>query len=758
VWRHHKLRWQGFADEVLALFRLPVVSGAWLALAFIPAPLAAQPQALAPEAKRPKICLVLSGGGARGAAHVGVLKVLEELRVPIDCITGTSMGSIIGGAYAAGTTLPEMNEVLAGITTERLFKEKPPRQERAIRRKADDATILFSPEIGVKDGDVLLPKGVVSGVQLETVLRRLSKAEGFRKFDALPIPFRAVATDLVTGKPVVFDEGELAHVMRASMSVPGAIAPAEIGGMILVDGGLTNNLPVGVARAMGADIVIAVNLGTPLLKREDLASILGVTGQMINILTEQNVQASLASLKPTDILILPELGDFSAGDFDHLAQTVPIGEAAARKVADRLAAFSVPAAEYAALRSRQLAVAAPDLRPVDEIRFRDLQRVDPQVAASIMETRPGKPIDQAVLDRDMRRLFGMDDFEHVSYGFLEEPGRRVLLIDAVEKSWGPNYLRFGLGLSADFGGDAFFNALVSYRKTWINRLGAEWRTDLQVGQTNRFFTELYQPLQTGHYLFVAPYADIERRTIDIFQGEDRIARYDVKHRHIGFDIGSQFTRYGELRLGLLTGKRYARLDTGPEVLSPGTGSVDDGAVRARLLFDQYDNINFPRYGYGSTLNIYDSRTALGAHASYTKWDLDAMIAHSFGPHTFNVGFKFGGPLGSSNLPRYDYFQWGGFMAQSGYRTGALIGESIKFGRLVYYSRLLHLPLLEGMYVGGSLEVGEVRKPLVPGSPTGTLKSASVFFGLDSPIGPMYLGYGHAADGNSSVYFFLGRPR
>jgi NTE family protein len=742
---------------MLALFRLPVIGGVWLALTLIHAPLAAQPQPRAPEAKRPKICLVLSGGGARGAAHVGVLKALEELRVPIDCITGTSMGSIVGGAYATGTTVPEMNVVLAGITTELLLKEKPPRQERAIRRKADDATILFSPEIGVREGDVLLPKGVVSGVQLETVLRQLSKAHGFRKFDELPIPFRAVATDLVTGKPVVFSEGELAHVMRASMSVPGAIAPAEIGGMILVDGGLTNNLPVDVARAMGADIVIAVNLGTPLLKREDLGSILGVTGQMINILTEQNVQASLASLKPTDILILPELGDFSAGDFDHLSQAVPIGEAAARKVADRLAALSVPAAQYAALRSQQLTVTPPDLRPVDEIRFRNLRRVSPEFAAGIMETKPGQPIDQAVLDLDMRRLFGTDEFEHVSYGFLEEPGRRVLLIDAVEKSWGPNYLRFGLGLSADFGGDAFFNALVSYRKTWINRLGGEWRSDLQLGQTNRIFTELYQPLQTGRFLFVAPYAELERRTIDVFQGEDRIARYDVKHSRIGCDIGSQFTRYGELRLGLLHGKRSASLDTGPPSLSPGAEDIDDGAVRARLLFDQLDNVNFPRSSSGGLLNVYDSRTVLGADLNYGKWDLDAMIARSFGPHTFNLGFRLAGKLGSNALPRYDLFQWGGFLRQSGYRTGALLGESIRYGRLVYYSRLLRLPLLEGMYVGGSLEVGEVSKPLVPGSPTGTLKSASVFFGLDSPIGPMYLGYGRAADGNSSLYFFLGRP-
>ena len=213
---------------------------------------------------------------------------------------------------------------------------------------------------------------------------------------------------------MVFSRGELANVMRASMSVPGVIDPAEIDGKLLVDGGLTDNLPVNVARAMGADIVIAVNLGTPLMKREELNSIFGVTGQMINILTEQNVQTSLASLNPTDILILPELGDFSAGDFDHLLKTIPIGEAAARKVADRLSKLSLPPAEYAALRSRQLAVAPPDLGPVDEIRFPGLARVNPAVLEAEMETRPGQPIDQRTLDRDMQRIYGTDDFEHVN--------------------------------------------------------------------------------------------------------------------------------------------------------------------------------------------------------------------------------------------------------------------------------------------------------------------------------------------------------
>jgi len=323
----------------------------------------------AAAAERPRVCLVLSGGGERGAAHIGVLKVLEEYRVPVDCIAGTSMGALVGAAYATGMRTAEMERLVGELSTELLFKEKPPRAELSARRKQEDQFNFIGPEVGLRDGQIFLQKGVVSGIQLETVLRQLSRARGYRRFDELPIAFRAVATDLVTGRAVVFGDGELATVMRASMSVPGLIAPTEIGDMLLVDGGLINNLPVDIAREMRADIVIAVNLGTPLLPRKALGSVVGVTEQMLFILTEQNVRASIATLTPRDVLIEPDLGDFSFGDFDHLAKTIPIGEAAARKVAGFLSRLSLPASEYAALRARQLAQIPSDARPVDEVRF-----------------------------------------------------------------------------------------------------------------------------------------------------------------------------------------------------------------------------------------------------------------------------------------------------------------------------------------------------------------------------------------------------
>jgi len=710
----------------------------------------------APGAKRPKICLVLSGGGARGAAHVGVIKVLEELRVPVHCIAGTSMGALVGASYATGTSVPEMQKITSEITTELLFKENPPRTERSMRRKVDDYRPFFGPELGLDSRGFGLPKGVVTGVQLETVLRRLSKAKGYHRFDTLPIPFRAVATDLVTGKAVVFKEGELANVMRASMSVPGAVAPAEFDGMMLVDGMLTSNLPVETARAMGADIVIAVNVGTPLLKRENLTSILGVTGQMLSILTEQNVQTSLASLKPTDILISPELGDFSTGDFDNLEKIVPLGEQAARALAGRLSQLAIPAAEYAALRQRQLVAVEQDTRPVDEIRFDNLRRVNPVTAQAVMETRTGQPIDQQELDRDMRRLYGTGDFEHVNYRFLEEPGRRVLAVDAAEKSWGPDYLRFGLGLSSDFTGDAFYNLLATYRRTWLNSLGGEWRTDLQVGRTSALYTEFYQPLHAEGTFFLSPYAGADRRAAFLYQGRNRIATYDISSGTVGVDAGLNFRQYGVFRLGLLRGMTDPKLDTGPATLSPGNAKTDEGAVRARLLIDRIDSVQFPRAGWQFGAGVYNSSRKLGADENYSKWDIDGGGSYSFGEHTFNLAAKAGGRLGHDPLPRANQFQWGGFLQGSGYRTGQLYGEKLAFGRLMYYHRIMKGSLLDGAYGGLSLEASKVGNPLVPGNPGGWLQSAAIYVAADTPVGPAYLGYGHARDGNSSWYFFLGR--
>ena len=707
---------------------------------------------------RPRIGLVLSGGGARGAAHIGVLKVLEELRVPIDYIAGTSMGSIVGGSYASGNTIDKMLIDISTIKTADLATDAPPRQDIAFRRKQDDLKNYIGPELGARGGSLLLPKGVVTGVGLEAQLRHLAKVKGSIDFDKLPIPFRAVATDLATGKMVVFRSGDLAAIMRASMSVPGAIAPAELEGKMLVDGGLTRNLPVDVARGMGADVVIAVNLGTPLMRPDQINSLLGVTGQMINILTEQNVQASLASLKPSDILILPLLGDYSAGDFDHMPDTVSIGEAAARKVAAQLSRYSLPPKEYAAFRRRQIGAAEEaDTRPVDEIRVEGLHRVNPKVVIEEMQTEVGKPLDTKVIDGDMRRIYGRGDFEHVGYHLIEESDKRILVVDAVEKSWGPDYLRFGLALSSDFEGDSYFNVLASYRRTWLNSLGGEWRNDVQFGQAQQFRSEFYQPLSVNRYIFVAPIFEYNQYLQWVFQEGTPIARYNNRSTDIGLDLGSQFTKYGEFRVGLMAGPRSFTLNSGPPSLAPPDGKADIGAVRARLRIDQLDSVKFPRSGYSVTAEILDSEPGLGARDDYTRWDANLLYAISFGADTVQLAYQGGGTIGSNPLPAYDQFSFGGFLHLSGYRTGQFYGESLSFGRLVYLRKLSAGTLTEGVYAGASLEAGRVGGPLVPGSPTGLLTSGSLIFALDTPLGPIYFAYGIAEGDNRSFYFYLGRP-
>ena len=347
---------------------------AWRAL------LALQPLSRAEaQAGAPRIGLALSGGGARGLAHIGVLKVLEELRVPVHCVTGTSMGAVVGGAYASGTTPAALEKFVRDTDWEKVFSDRPPRAEVAIQRKMDDYKTLFAPEYGVKSTGLALPKGVVAGVSIEGFLRSLvSPTVSVTDFSKLPIPYRAVAADIETGEAVVLDRGSLPQAMRASMSVPGALAPVEIDGRLLVDGGIADNLPINVARKVCADVVIAVNISTPALKRSEITSALSVAGQLINFLGKVNVDEQLKSLGSRDVLIAPELGDISAGSFERAADAIRIGEEAARAMAAQLQRYSLPPEQYAALRRKQVRE-RKDLGMVDEIRFEGLKRTSPEV-------------------------------------------------------------------------------------------------------------------------------------------------------------------------------------------------------------------------------------------------------------------------------------------------------------------------------------------------------------------------------------------
>jgi NTE family protein len=493
------------------------------------------------------------------------------------------------------------------------------------------------------------------------------------------------------------------------------------------------------------------------LSEQELGTLLGVSRRILDILIEQSEKRSYQLLQPDDILVRPELGDFSSADFDHWKAPIPFGEAAARAVSDRLAKLSLPADEYAALTARRRTVTRVDSRPIAEVRLPPLERVNPDVVRAELKTGVGQQPDPARQEGDVRRLYASGDFERVGYGLLDDEGRRVAAIDAVEKSWGPNFIKFGLEGAYDLRGESRFEALAAYRRTWIDSLGAEWRTDLQLGRQDRLANELYQPLGLDRIFFVAPYAEIDRDVADVFAGGQRLARYVLYEGLTGVDVGSRVGRAAELRTGVQIGQIRQRLDQGPRSLAPGPDRVGVGAWHVRLQADEYDRVVAPRSGFQASAGLFASRVALGGESAYSRWDASGSVAASLGDSTLDLGATFKGRFGSNDLPRYDVFQWGGFLQQSGYRIGSLNGQSLQFARAIYRYKLAPLPFLNGLYAGLSLEAGRLGRPIVPGNPTGTLKSASAFFLLDSPIGPLYLAYGRSRDGNSSLYLYLGAP-
>ena len=723
-------------------------------------------QPAAPEASskpRPKIGLVLSGGGARGITHIGVLKVMEQLRIPVDYIAATSMGAVVGGLYASGMSPAEMEKQILAVHWPTLLSDSPPRRDVGFRVKEEDAKFPLAFEIGFRDWQFRAFKGALSGSNLESFLHELTRSvDNVATFDQLPIPFRAIATDMVSGREVVFDRGPIYRAMRASMSVPGMFTPAEIDGRILGDGGLVNNLPVDVVRAMGADIVIAVNIGTPLMSREQLSSVLGYTAQMVNILTEQNVRGQLALLRPADILISPDLGELTFVDFNKAADFIALGEKAAEGARERLAALSESATTYVAFQASLLAPIERTPTTLDFVRIDGTQYANPAVLEDQMQTQAGKPFSLPVLEKDLSRLYGRGDFEQIDYRLVQDQNQQGLIIDVTEKSWGPNYLRFGLSFNSDMQGDTAFNLLVGHKRTWINSLGAEWINEVALGTVNRYATEFYQPLTLGNFVFASAHGFIERGPEYVFQGSQRLAEYSVLTETAGLDVGTPLSTVGEIRLGYL----WTHQRGNPTIAVPGFPSAvsTESGGRALLRWDGLDNPYFPRRGVKFVGEIFvgsNHQSAPGI-ADYTstgqRGSIYANAGVSVTPVDFlNVAVR-GGAIHRERTDIINNLTLGGFLNLSGLRTDQLDGKYMALGRVVYYHQLGVLPIIgRGIFAGGSLETGNVWQQRNDVSASGLLTAGSAFVAADTWLGPFYFAYGRASGGQSSFYLFLGRP-
>ncbi|MFG6415355.1 patatin-like phospholipase family protein [Roseateles sp. DC23W] len=711
----------------------------------------------APGAQRPKVGLVLSGGGARGAAHLGVLKVLEELRVPVDVVVGTSAGAIVGAAYASGMPLRAIEKEMSGLRTASLFRDVA-REDLPLRRKEDDGVDFIGPEVGLGPNGVQLPKGAISGVSLEAVLRRLTARQRSANFDQLPIRFRAIAADVSTSEMVVLDHGSLSDAVRASMALPAAVNPVQLEGRLLVDGGVVRNLPVDVARSLGADIIIAVNIGTPLLARKEIVSLLSVADQMVRILTAKNVNQSLSELTPRDVLLTPDLGTVATADFDRLPEAVAAGERSAREAAEVLSRLALDERGYARLVDTRRVAEQAAVGRIDEVRVVGAINVEPAVVLAAMESRAGEHFDTEVADRDLKRIYGRGDFEHVSYRVVDEPGTgRVLTVDVAEKAWGPHYLRFGLGLSTDFEGNAYFNALLSHRWTWLNRLGGEWRNDVQIGRTERLRSEWYQPLSEAQRWFVSGWGDYRRDPFDLYQEGRRFARLKVTKSLVGVDVGAPLGTAGEVRFGLVRGRASFGTEVAPLLVSD-LPSDSVGGLSLQLRFDELDSVRFPRFGYAASVKWQRSLGALGATSVYTKLGVDLRAAYSLGRHTLRASLTGAGAVGADKeLPAHELSQLGGFLQLSGYHTGEFVGRGMRFGRLIYTYQLRQGGLLEGAFVGVSAESGRIGDAVSGPDKAASRRGNAIFLGVDTPVGPFYLGYGRASANAQAVYLYLGQP-
>ncbi|MFN0183901.1 MAG: patatin-like phospholipase family protein [Aquabacterium sp.] len=708
---------------------------------------------------------MLSGGGARGLAHVGVLKVLEQLQIPVDMIAGTSMGSIVGGLYATGMSATEIERELLRVNWDQVFTRRVERRELSQRRKEQDYDVSPLLELGMRNGEIRLPQSAVSSRGLETLLRRYTlPARAIERFDDLPIPFRAVATDMETGAAVVLDRGDLALALRSSMSVPGVFAPTELDRRILGDGGLVNNVPVDVARAMGADLLIVVNIGTPLAPRSSLQSAVGLTSQMVNILTEQNVQRSLASLGPRDVLLAPQLGSLTSADFERTRDLIDLGMAGARGHSDALAALSVAPAVYADWRARRSAT-PPDAPRMAFVRIEGSEQANPERLAMLLQSEAGQPFDVRRAEADAQRLAAGGDFTRTDYQLVSSAAGTGLVFELEDKSWGPHYFTVGLDLSTDFRGVSAFNLKLAHNRHWLTPNGTEWRSRLQVGEVPAAAAELYHPLawtrSPAHDWFIAAYASIERRRLTRYDGNTGVetAAFRRGLARLGIDLGQPWGELGELRLGYQRQSfRLRPLLVSDAFIGPSTlGVFSEDLLRARVVFDQLDYANFPTRGWRLEADAGRGRRSGSLSGSFGRVEAHATVVGSWARTTFSAHLRLATADQRSTTPIGRY-TLGGFHNLSGYKADQFSGNDVLLMRLGWQYRLPWAPALtRGVFAGATVEGGNVFARPGDISLSQLRAGMSLFLGADTGIGPLYVGVTHAPRGETGIAVFIGRP-
>ncbi|WP_269532651.1 patatin-like phospholipase family protein [Chitinimonas sp. BJYL2] len=707
-------------------------------------------QAAPPE--RPKVALVLGGGGARGLAHVGVLKVLEAARIPVDCVVGTSMGALVGGLYAGGRSAAEVEAAVRAIHWDEVLDDRPRRPQRTFKDKQDDWLGMMNLGLGLSDrGEMLFPKGAIGTQKVDLLIRRLVNNAALPSFDQLAIPYRAVAADLETGDMVVLSRGDLAAAMRASMAVPGVFPPVERDTRMLVDGGIARNLPVDVARGLCGERVIAIDVGSPLLSRKEVTDALAVSDQTLRVLTQRNVDEQIAQLGKRDLLIRPELGALSGTEFNAAETAIAAGELAAREALPQLLALQVEPAAFANWREQTAARAfvPPKVKSVtvDATRF-----VSPDVLKDTLAVPAGEPLDVPALHASLGRAYARGDFDQIDYRLIPDGDGANLLILPREKSWGPGYLDLGLGLRTDFEDDAAFLLSAQYRRTWLNKLGGEWKTRAWLGKARGLSTAFYQPLRPDDGGFVALEGSINNDAFPIYLAGERVADYRLVRRNVNIDAGLNVGRSAQLRIGLEKSRVRASRSTGDPAF-PDLATTQ-GGVRLKFAIDQLDSAQYPREGYFAGLNAYRNLASMGRDEDFSTANLTLKQALRVGAWAglIDLRYDWSNDADIDSLPTA-----GGLFRLSSYGVDAIRAKRIARAQLRLSQDVTRLAPLLGTagFWGVSLETARTWGGIDASYREDKLRYAGVLFvGSDTRLGPAYFGYAYGDNRHGRVYLSI----
>ena len=713
---------------------------------------ASSAQANDPAQKRPRIGLVLSGGGARGFAHIGVLKLLEENNIPIDYIVGTSMGSIIGGLYAIGLTPKEIEIGVQGIAWDKVFSDFANRDYKSYRRKQDDYEFFSMHRIGINNDGIQISPGLIEGQQVELALDRLAYP-GFHihDYDQLRIPFRAVATNIENGEPFIIKTGNLARAMRASMSIPGALPPITIDGTLLVDGGIANNVPIDVVRKMGADVIIVVDVSAPLDKKEDIKSGLDVTGQLTTILTRRIADIQIKTMKGNDVLIIPGAKEISSSDFEKHPELIQAGYISATEQIENLKKLSLSYEAYSSYISAlpKVAIKQPIIEFI-EIKNKTALRDD--VIRVRIHQKIGEPLDIAQLEEDISYIYGLDYSGSVVYSVERRDEKRGLIIYVRDREWAHSYIQFGLDIESAFEVISITNFSASYNKNNLNDLAGEFRAVGVLGSEPKLTAELYQPINIKLDTFVSLKTGFKTEIVPTLIGNHIESIQRINRTFITLSAGQLFLQNTSLSLGLSYNDGSINSVAGLKVLQP---DFVESYYFVKLFHDSLDNLSFPNRGFFSSLRYTANREDLGADLNYEQIRLDISGATTFERYTIFARAVAEISSNEDNIPLNALFIHGGLFELSGTVRNELLSPHFGMLEAAFYRRLGDITFLP-IYTGFSLEAGNAWDNKADIHSDNLRYAGSIFIGADTFMGPLYFSIGATDRGERAVYLNIGK--